>query len=104
MTPPDAAPTAVSLREIAQVCEQTLAAMITAVGEDVPVHVDYYWSIPRDQRYDVYQEPSALTIGQVHEDLDNLRRLLAEADPVVLPQALRWLGAVLTAVGDELAP
>ncbi len=67
-------------------------------GDDVLVDVDYYWSIPEEAAYDVYREPASLTIGQLSECVDHLRRL-ADDSPEVLSYALVWLGEVLMAIG-----
>lgn len=96
--------TPLSLQEIREICDRALNGLRDEIGDQVALHVDHYWSIPRNALYDVYSEPSELTVGQVVDELENLRRTLAQDDGAVPPQALRWLGAVLTAIGDELTP
>ena len=100
---PDVEATRVSLQELREICEHVLGGLIRELGDEVALHVDYYWSIPPNERYDVYRQPSELTVGQVVEDVENLRRLVQD-DALVVPQALRWLGGLLEALGDELTP
>jgi len=56
-----------------------------------------FWSIPPDALYDVYQEPPELTIGQLTESWDNLRRLGEDEPGFGLD--LVWLSDVLRAIG-----
>jgi hypothetical protein len=51
-----------------------MAHLREIVRDDVVVDVDYYWSIPEEAAYDVYREPASLTIGQLSECVDHLRR------------------------------
>lgn len=44
-------------------------------GESVALDVDYFWSIPFDVRFDPSTRPTDLTIGQLSENLDNLRQM-----------------------------
>lgn len=68
-------------------------------GATVHLDVDYYWSAPQDQRYDVSEQPE-LTIGQLSENLDFLRRIdSGQSD--TLSYALVWLGELLRAVGEK---
>jgi hypothetical protein len=96
--------TRIQLLEIRELCDRTLAALEQAVDGDLDLHIDYFWSIPRAERYNVYSQPSELTVGQVSEELENLRRLAEQGDASFVPQSLRWLGSILTAIGDELTP
>jgi hypothetical protein len=42
----------------------------------VTLSKDYYWDVPADLRYDPYEEPTKHTIGQLSDDLDELRRMM----------------------------
>ena len=59
---------------------------------------DYFWSIPPDEAYDVYNEPSNLTVGQLTECLDNLK-VIVEDPSRSTSFALVWLGELMRAVG-----
>lgn len=60
---------------------------------------DYFWSIPPDAAYDVYNEPSNLTVGQLTECLDNLKVIVADPSRST-SFALVWLGELMRAVGQ----
>lgn len=65
------------------------------------VDTDYFWSIPPDAIYDVYEQPSELTIGQLTESMDNVRSVTANPEDAI-SYALVWMGDVLRATGHKL--
>ncbi len=63
----------------------------------VEVHSDYYWSVPVDSAFDVYQRPEILTIGQTSEAWANVDR-----DGELVDYAAIWFADVLRVIGHEL--
>lgn len=61
---------------------------------------DHYWEVPADVRYDVYGKPAKLDIGQLSEDLDNLRSLEKPTESPV-GYGLVWLAQLLREVGQQ---
>jgi uncharacterized membrane protein YccC len=72
----------------------------TVEGDCVRLDQDYFWSIPPQERYNVYQEPMELTIGQLSESWQHLDELLAD-ESKALSYHLAWLADVLRAVGEK---
>ncbi|WP_426490106.1 hypothetical protein [Hymenobacter sp. 102] len=72
-------PTAISISELEQVLFLALEALKRQYGlqGQIPLTQDFYWSIPEDQLYNVDEEPSELTIGQLSEDSQILKEGLA---------------------------
>lgn len=69
---------------------------------EIEVDSDYYWSIPQEKLYSVYEEPSDFTVGQLSEDLENIRAIGAgQKEPIAY--ALVWLSAILRSVGSKIA-
>lgn len=67
-------------------------------GAEIDVNADYYWDVPIRFRYDVYNEPSELTIGQLSDDLDHVRGIaVGREDPI--PYHLVWIASVMAYVG-----
>jgi hypothetical protein len=61
---------------------------------------DFFWSLPQDQLYNVYEEPKNLNIAQLSESLDFLNQIrLGQREPVGF--ALVWLADVLRAIGHR---
>jgi hypothetical protein len=87
-----------TLRHAAEVL---LAHVEALEGEFVSVDKDYYWVIPSEQLYDVFHEPSDLTIGQLGECVEQLDAVVA--DPArATSYALVWLADLVRAVGQSV--
>lgn len=54
-----------TISEILEACRRALSSIAEREGDAVRLTRDYYWSIPPEERYYVYKEPSNLTIGQL---------------------------------------
>ncbi len=61
---------------------------------------DYYWSIPSNQLYDPASEPTNLEMGQLSEDLEQLRQIGSGQRPPV-SYALVWLSSILRSIGEK---
>jgi hypothetical protein len=64
---------------------------------------DYYWHIPKEQRYNPGDEPNHLTLGQLSDDLDLLQKIDQGALPP-LRLNLGQLAAVLLLLGEADEP
>lgn len=90
----------VNVAELRAVADRLFAHLLESGRDVVSVPHDYYWSIPKETRYDPYSQPSELTLGQLSDDLAELKRIEnGEAEP--LSYALVWLAAVIRAIGEE---
>lgn len=67
----------------------------------VPIAADYYWDVPAAIRYDRYQEPTQHTLGQLSDDLSELKRMVQGTRPII-GYGLVWLAAVLRRVGETV--
>ncbi|WP_306356422.1 MULTISPECIES: hypothetical protein [unclassified Nocardia] len=91
----------VPLAELRRAFELAIAHAEAAVGtQSVTLDQDYFWSIPPEQVYDVYNRPSDLTVGQLSESWQHLSDLLAHEDRA-LGYHLVWLADVLRAIGQS---
>jgi len=61
---------------------------------------DFYWDIPRPDRYNPYEEPHDLNLGQLSDDWANLQRI-ANGESVPIGYGLVWLSSILRAVGES---
>lgn len=70
-------------------------------GDELLLEKDYFWAIAPEQLYDPYAEPSAFTMGQLSECLENLEGIVG--DPArATPYALVWLADVLRSAGQTV--
>ena len=61
---------------------------------------DYYWNVPTTQRYDPYENPVELDLGQLSFDLEHIEALASgRRDPVAYD--LVWLASLLRAIGEQ---
>ena len=89
----------VDLRELRQVFEQLLQLWEQGAETTISIPADFYWHIPKELKYNVYEEPHDLTIGQLTDDWEELKGVLNGERPPVR-YAMVWLAAVLRAVGE----
>lgn len=62
---------------------------------------DYYWHISKDERYNPETTPKALNLGQLTDDLSQLRKIAGgQSTPVAFD--LTELASILTFVGEEI--
>ena len=90
----------VSVEQLRQVFELLVRHVTDGSEGDLATSKDYFWSIPPSARYDLYNEPSEFTVGQVSEAWHNLQELLVD-ESKVLGYGFVWLADVLRALGDE---
>jgi hypothetical protein len=89
----------VDLDELEALSQTLLRHLRTVAGNRVVLAKDFYWNVPESDRYDVYQEPTSFTIGQLSDSWAKLRAL-DETNTVTF--ALVWLGDILRAIGEDV--
>ena len=90
----------VSIDELRQATEVLLDHLRTVRGDLVEIEDRMFWSVPEEVRYNVYEEPSDLTIGQLSDSLSSaLSMAVGDRDP--LSYGLVWLADVIRAIGEE---
>lgn len=87
--------------ELRQAAELLLAHLERSGHGVIDLDQDYYWSIPPGERYDPYKEPTQFGMGQLSEDVNEVRGILDAGKPPV-GYALVWLGTILQAVGEKV--
>lgn len=88
-----------SITELRQLTAVLYDHLEAANAGPIEIENDYYWSIPRTQRHDPMNEPTEFTIGQLSDDLMELRRIKdGSAEPI--GYALVWLSSVLREIGE----
>lgn len=94
-------PTKFTTKELREVFDVLIGHVEERYGSTIEVDADYFWSIPSDEIYDVYDQPTDLTISQLTESLDNIRRVTADPEHAI-SYALVWLADILRATGHKL--
>jgi hypothetical protein len=91
----------ITVAQLRTVSELVLKRLEDRGHSVLDISADYYWNIPKEQKYDREQEPRDLDIGQLSEDWSWLEKIAAgEREPVVF--ALVWLGEIFRYLGEEI--
>jgi hypothetical protein len=93
----------INVTEIEEALKLLLKELREQKGDVVEIEpVDYYWSIDRDELYDPYSTPAKLTLGQLTDDLEEVRKIACrETEPV--SQDFVKISAVLAMIGHKTA-
>ncbi|MFC8192158.1 hypothetical protein ACFUMH_10905 [Cellulomonas sp. NPDC057328] len=57
-----------------------LDAFVAEVGPEVAVEHDHYWHLPVGTSFDLSHDPREHTVGRISDDLEEVRRSLADGD------------------------
>ena len=89
----------IHVSELSKLSEELIAHLRAVAGEKIDIPVDYYWNLTKDQKYNPYEQPSELTMGQLSDDWSELHKVInGDAEPI--SYHLVWLTAILRALGE----
>jgi hypothetical protein len=89
----------ISIAELKTVSNLLLQHLETSGVGLVDISEDFYWEVPLEFRYDQYDEPKQFNVGQLSDDVCELKRLIhGEAPPMGL--GLVWLSSILRRIGE----
>jgi len=89
----------VTVAELRIIAELLFAHLESKGMTSVTFSEDYYWDVPAAIRYDQHQEPTKHTIGQLSDDLAELRRMTDGSRPLIA-YGLVWLASLLRRMGE----
>ena len=91
----------ININEVETAVLQLLKELRSQKGDLVEIDpIDYYWSINREELYDPYHNPKELTLGQLTDDLEEIKKIAnRESEPV--SHDLVKLSSVLAALGHK---
>ena len=75
--------------------------LLEVKGNTVDLSEDYYWEITDDALYNVLQDPTTFTIGQLSDDWETLKKMTADEDDI-LTYGLVWVSAIFRAIGESV--
>jgi hypothetical protein len=93
----------VDINEIERALLNVLQELRNQKGDVIEMEpVDYYWAIDRDELYNPYNDPTHLTLGQLTDDLQEIKKLAnCESEPV--SQDFVKVSSILAAIGHKTA-
>ncbi len=69
-------------------------------GNSIEIEYDYFWNIPKEERYDPYNEPKRLDIGQLSDNLQEIAKI-ADGSNEPIAFGLVWISNILRFIGEE---
>lgn len=88
-----------NIDEIEKVTLLLLLKLRESKGNVIEINNDFYWDIPADELYNPYEEPKNIGLGQLSDDLNEIKRLTMAFD--VTPYDLKRLASILKALSLE---
>lgn len=68
--------------ELRTALDRILVAVEKSYGSEIVLDEDYYWDLTVDDAYDMTAEPKITTVGQVSDDVAEIRQMLSDDEPV----------------------
>lgn len=91
----------ISTEEALLAAQKIVQHLEQAGWKEIEISQDFYWDISAERRYDPYEQPSEMTIGQLSEDWEHVLEIAnGSAEPI--GYALVWLANVLRAMGETV--
>ncbi len=66
--------------------------------QSITIEKDFYWNVSYEEKYDSYQEPAELDVGQLTDDWQELLNIL-NGKSELCNLAFVWLAQILHAIG-----
>lgn len=67
---------------------------------DLKFDEDFYWNITQEDRYNPYDEPKELTLGQLSDDWLEIKKI-ASGENETIGFALVWLASLYKIIGEK---
>jgi hypothetical protein len=98
-------PLIIDVRELRAVMGLLLDAVERRFGSSLDLDADYYWMLDADVAYDMDRDPPhALLVGQLADDVDEMRTILSHGEVVSLWHELGHVVGVLTRIAALDSP
>ena len=89
----------VSTTELREALDAILRNLEEHGISEIELQDDYYWDVPQDERYGIREQPAQLDVGQLTDDVNELKRIVrGDSPPYGL--GLIWLASVLRRIGE----
>lgn len=90
----------INIDELQLILSQQLSRLKESKGADIELNNDFYWDIPSEDLYNPYQEPKELTLGQLSDDWQEIKRL-TDNQLDAIPYDLKRISNILKALSIE---
>jgi len=90
----------VKIDDLEKVLILLFAQLRENVGDILEINNDFYWDIPAEDLYNAYEEPKKLTLGQLSDDLNEIKRLIASPDEAI-SYDLKRISNIIKSLSNE---
>lgn len=94
----------IRLSEVRAAVAAALDAFEAECGSEVAFARDYYWHVPVSAAFDLSKEPRDFTVGQVSEDLEEMRESSSRSDAGPAWHALMHTIGILRSLEEAASP
>lgn len=90
----------IKIDELQKITTILLSKLKERKGNEVEIESDFYWDISSTQLYKPYSDPSDISLGQISDDIKEVRRLLNSEDESI-PYDLKRIAEIIKVLGIE---
>jgi hypothetical protein len=88
----------INIKELKNIVNKLLDHVASLNGEEISIDTDYFWDIDTQVRRNPYAQPNDFALGQLSENLDNLRKI---GEDNILGYHLVWASNILREIGED---
>lgn len=89
----------INIKELKEITDTLFSYLDEMNVQEIKCEEDYYWIIPKEKRYDSYEEPDKFTIGQLSENWTFLAKMVEEKR--VVGPSFTWLASIFQILGEK---
>lgn len=91
----------ISIEQLREAIDLLLLKIKESKGDIIEIENDYYWVIDEAELYDPYSEPKEMGLGQLSDDIMELKKLLKSPDDSIIFYHLKIVSEILKALSIE---
>ena len=89
----------VNINEIQKIISLLLSKLKESKENEIELNSDFYWDIAVEELYNPYDEPKNISLGQLSDDLGEIKRLSISDDAI--PYDLKRIAVIIKALSIE---
>lgn len=89
----------INIDQIIKITTHLLLKLKEHKGNEIELESDFYWDISLEEIYNPYKNPEDVTLGQLSDDLETVRKALESGDSI--PYDLKKVSEIIKALSIE---
>jgi hypothetical protein len=90
----------IDIKTLEEASKIIFAHLKEAQVNSVELDQDFYWDVSPEQRYNPYQNPDNLSLGQLSSDWEHIQKIVLETEEPI-GYSLVWLASLLKFLGEN---